>query len=339
MRSIKGFTVATVMAASLLTGAAETLPFDRVVTPTVRDRLDPSIPGCFQPTAAGNPESALFGSVRTAQVGRHTYAQFHEGIDIAPLQRTAGGVPLDEVRSVAGGVVGYINRQPGNSNYGSYVVVLHDDPMGQVYTLYAHLAGIAPGLTAGQAVSAGTVLGLMGNSPAGIIPMARAHVHFEVGMVANARFGKWFRTQKLKPDHGLFNGMNLYGINPLNFFRSRDAAGSVDFRRLLGSVPVAFELLVPVSAPWDYFRRYPSLWSGAPFAGSWVVVTCSEDGVVLGGRLPTVDELRRADPRRAIVLQADAAVLGRNGCRLVVCDNGRWRVGEKGLRWLEILGY
>jgi hypothetical protein len=255
------------------------------------------------------------------------------------LRRNARGVPLDEVRSVAGGVLGYINRQPGNSNYGTYVVVLHDDPMGQVYTLYAHLAGITPGLAAGQAVSAGTVLGLMGNSPAGIIPMARAHVHFEVGVVANSRFGNWFRAQKLKPDHGLFNGLNLYGVNPLDFFRSRNASGRVEFRRVLASVPVAFKLLVPVSGALDYFRRYPSLWTGAPFSGSWVVITCSEDGVVLGGRLPTPDELRRADTRRATVLMTDAAVLGRNGCRLVVCDKGRWRLGEKGSRWLEILGY
>jgi len=328
-----------IMAASLIGGAAEPLPFGRVVTPTARDRLDPAVPGTFQPTAAGNPESALFGSVRTSQIGRHLYPQFHEGIDIAPLQRNARGVPLDDVRSVAGGVVGYINRQPGNSNYGTYVVVLHDDPMGQVYTLYAHLGGLAPGLAAGQSVSAGTVLGLMGNSPAAIIPMARAHVHFEVGMVANSRFGQWFRIQKLKPDHGLFNGMNLYGINPLDFFRSRDAGGRVDFGRLLGSVPVAFELLVPVTGPLDYFRRYPSLWRGAPFSGAWLVITGSENGVVLGGRLPSPDELRRADTRRATVLTADATVLGRNGCRLVVCDNGRWRLGEKGVRWLEILGF
>lgn len=322
-----------------LPGGRVALPFSKVVTPTDRDRLDPSIPGTFQPTAAGSPESALFGSVRTSSSGGHLYPQFHEGIDIAALRRSEKGVPLDEVRAVAAGVVGYVNRQPGNSNYGNYVVLLHDDPMGEVYTLYAHLSVIAPEVAAGRQVGPGSVLGLLGHTPVGTIPMARAHVHFEVGVVANARFREWFSRQRLKPDHGLFNGLNLYGVNPLDFFRSRDEAGRIDFPHLLSSVPVAFRLVLPASHALDYFRRYPALWRGAPFTGGLMVLDCSEDGVVLSGRLPTPEEMQRSDSRRAAVLMADPTVLGRNGCRLVVNERGRWRLGEKGARWLEILTY
>jgi hypothetical protein len=32
-------------------------------------------------------------------------------------------------------------------------------------------------------------------------------------------------------------------------------------------------------------------------------------------------------------------VLGRNGCRLIVRQNGRWVLGSKGERWQEILRY
>ncbi len=320
-------------------GVTSGASFAPVVPPTARDRLDPAIPGTFQPTAAGNPESALFGSVRTAQIGKHLFAQFHEGIDIAALQRGARGLPMDDIRAVAAGRVGYINQQPGNSNYGNYVVLLHDDPLGQVYTLYAHLAAMSPDLRVGQAVDAGTVIGIMGHTPTATIPVARAHLHFEVGVVANSRFNEWFRAQRLKPDHGLFNGLNLIGINPLEFFRARTPEGAVDFRHLMSSVPVAFELLIPSARPLDYFRRYPLLWQGAPFTGGGMVLACSEDGVPLSGRVPSPDELRMAGGGKPVVIKADAAVLGRNGCRLVVCDNGRWRVGEKGIRWLEILTY
>ena len=37
------------------------------------------------------------------------YPRFHEGIDIKPVARTANGEPLDEVRSIADGVVVHTN--------------------------------------------------------------------------------------------------------------------------------------------------------------------------------------------------------------------------------------
>lgn len=314
-------------------------PFSRIVMPTDRGRLDPSLPGVFQPTAAGTVESALYGSVRTGQVGRHLYATFHEGIDIAPLQRSAKGVPLDVVRAVAGGVVGYANYMAGNSNYGKYVVLLHQDPCGTVYTLYAHLAAISPELRVGQPVEAGQRVGTMGHTSSSPIPLARAHLHFEVGLIANERFGIWYRARKLKPDHGLFNGQNLLALSPLLFFNNHEALATKGFRQILSQVPPAFTLLVPSSRNWDYFRRYPGLWQGPPFQGGWMVISCSENGTVLSGRNATPDEQSSAKPGKSSLIDVDDRVIGRNGCRLVVNDRGRWRLGEKGIRWLEILGY
>lgn len=317
---------------------AKAFPFAHVVTPTARERLDPAIPGTFQPTAAGNPESALFGSVRTVSIGSHLYPSFHEGIDIAPLQRNARGLPRDEVRAVAAGSVGYINRHPGNSNYGNYVVVVHDDPMGRVYTLYAHLAAIPAELHPGQSLEAGAILGIMGNTPSATIPLARSHLHFEVGVIGNGRFDEWFRAQRQKPDHGLYNGLNLFACNPLVFFRVMESGGD-SFQRLMVEVPPAFELMIAVAKPLDYFRRYPELWKGEPLAGAWMVITASENGALLAGRTATPEEVRMAGSRKPVVLKVDAAVLGRNGCRLVVNDGGHWRLGEKGAHWLEILEY
>ena len=316
-----------------------TPPFSHVVKPTDRKTLDPSIPGTFQPTASGNLESALFGSVRTVQIGKHMYPSFHEGIDIAPLYRNGRGVPLDEVHAVAEGTVGYINQKPGNSNYGNYVVLLHHDAMGSVYTLYAHLAAISPDLRVGQTVEPGMLLGTMGNTSSGGIPLNRAHLHFEVGVIANERFGDWFRAQKLKPDHGLFNGQNLYALNPLTFFSHLDTLSSAGFKGFVMGTPRAFTLLIPVARQLDYFRRYPGLWEGAAFPGGWMVIISSEDGAILSGRSATPDETQAVSSGRVAVLNVDAKVLGRNGCRLVVEDHGLWRLGEKGARWLEILEY
>lgn len=314
-------------------------PFSRIVMPTDRAKLDPSVPGVFQPTAAGTVESALYGSVRTGQTGKQLHASFHEGIDIAPLRRSPRGVPLDVVRAVAGGIVGYINQKAGNSNYGNYVVLLHHDPLGTVYTLYAHLAAISPELRVGQPVEPGQLVGTMGNTSSSAIPMARAHLHFEVGLVANERFGAWFRAQKLKPDHGLFNGQNLLALSPLHFFANQEDIASGGFRSMLSLVPPAFTLLVPAARNWDYFRRYPSLWQGAPFQGGWMVITCSENGTVLSGRSATPDEQSSVRAGKASLLGVDANAIGRNGCRLVVNAQGCWRLGEKGIRWLEILSY
>lgn len=314
-------------------------PFMHVVTPTARENLDPAIPGTFQPTAAGNLESALFGSVRTVKIGAHLFPSFHEGVDIAPLKRGARGMPLDEIHAVAAGTVGYINHVTGNSNYGKYIVLLHDDPIGRVYTLYAHLSVVAPELREGQTVAAGALLGIMGHTPMDIIPVSRAHLHFEVGVIGNARFAEWFRAQHLKPDHGLCNGLNLFGVNPLEFFRVMGTGTSEGFAPLIKSVPVAFQLMIPATRPLDYFRRYPSLWQGAPLMGPWMVLGSSEDGVILSGREATADEAQKSRARIPVVLSVDEKALGRNGCRLVVNDGGRWRLGEKGAHWLSIIQY
>jgi murein DD-endopeptidase MepM/ murein hydrolase activator NlpD len=314
--------------------------FKEVRFPTEQDILrDPAVPGVFQPTAAGSVQSPLFGSVRSATVGGRLMPSFHEGIDIAPRQRDRRGQPLDTVQAVADGRVGYINRAPGNSNYGNYVVLLHEDPLGEVYTLYAHLAEVAAGLQPGTRTPKGTVLGRLGHTPATIIPLARAHVHFEIGLVGNSHFDRWFRVQRLKPDHGNYNGWNLLGADPRAFFQAQRGNAAFEFRNYVRTMPVAFELLVSTPRPIEFFGRYPSLWQGSAFAGGWVVLACSENGLPVCGRNATTDEVRAAGTRRAVVLKADPAIIGRNGLRLVVLDGSAWRLGQSGKRWLEIMTY
>jgi hypothetical protein len=311
----------------------------RLGYPTDRQELNAGNPEAFMPTASGKPESALYGSVRTAKSGSGLISQFHEGIDIAPLARDAAHRPVDSVYAAAEGRVAYINRTPGNSSYGQFVVLLHSDPLGEVYTLYAHLAMTAPGLKEGNPVRRRALLGLMGNTPNANIPLARAHLHFEVGLVNNNRFDRWFRAQHLTPDHGLYNGQNLTGVNPLDVFAGCDSDGLFEFRDYLQHLSPAFELLLKTQKQLDYFTRYPTLWKGPPYEGRGMHLSVSEGGAILQGRNLEPDEKTRLDRKRAVVARVDEAVLGRNGRHLIVHRGSSWDIGSNGRQWLDILCY
>ncbi len=292
----------------------------------------------YQCTASGRVESGWYGSVRTESTGGLVLPSFHEGLDIAAMQRDRRGAPLDTVHAVADGRIAYVSRVAGNSNYGIYVVVLHEDPVGLIYTLYAHLAKVEPWVKAGQPVERGRQLGLMGNTASNGIPMQRAHLHFEAGMMLNARFQDWYRASRQIPDHGNFHGHNLAGIDPLGLYSNGTLEARFNMLAHLRSLPPAYQLLVRHNRAIDYFRRYPGLWQGSPAERSThMVIAFSEGGVPLWGRPATPEETARAGRATLSVLDVDEAVLGRNGQRLVVKRQGVWRLGAQGERWMQIL--
>ena len=289
----------------------------------------------YMPTASGRIESAHYGSTRTQGASGRFLPSFHEGIDIAPLQRDRRNRALDAVLAVADGRVGYANRVVGHSNYGLYVVLEHDTAMGTIYTLYAHLRSIADAVRPGALVQRGDVLGVMGNTPSSIIPVARSHLHFEVGMIQNRRFASWTAKEEIRNLHGVHHGWNLTGIQPLALYRNEAPVQPFSMLNYLASVPVAFELVVDTARPLDYFLRYPALWEGESEPRGGMVLAVCEGGVVLRGRPATQAEM--SGGAVPYVLHADADVLGRNGLRLVREQGGRWQLGTNGIRWLAIL--
>lgn len=315
-------------------------PFNTMVFPTGKP-WPPAAPAeeVFQPTASGRLESALYGSTRTRRLGDRLLPAFHEGVDIAAQSSDRRGRALDEIMAVADGTVGYINSISGKSNYGKYIVLMHADPLGEVYTLYAHLSDIADELRVGQPVSAGQTIGIMGNTPAANIPRVRSHLHFEIGVILNNRFRSWQRHRKLKPDHGRFHGWNLLGINPQAVFSTWSKnPGRFTLADYFTSItPPAFEVVLRADELPDYFRRYPLLWMGAPFQGSAMVVACSENGVPLSGHKAEPDELAALAGRADLVRNVDVEVLGRNGARLIIRKNGKWVLGKNGVKWREML--
>jgi len=305
--------------------------------PTERE-LDRYALSSFQPTLSGRPESALFGSVRLGCVGRRLMPSFHEGVDIAPLKRDAAGRPQDDVYAAADGMVVYLNRFEGNSNYGKYVVLAHGN--GKLYTLYAHLDKIDPHISRGVKAQEGELLGKMGSTSSIHMPPSQGHLHFEVCVMLNSNFDNWMKRRRTKNEHGAFNGWNLIGVDPLSVYEKQEEDfDCYDLESHLRGMRPAFEIILKTGRQIDFFRRYPGLWHGAPCAGGAMVLACSENGFALSGRAALQNEISAMGRKKYFIRGVDAAVLGRNGCRLIVRENGKWRLGNEGEKWLAMLTY
>ena len=217
-------------------------------------------------------EAGSFGFVRSAIRinGEMLLTKFHEGIDISPVSRDKAGNPLDLVSSIAAGHVVHISPIAGRSNYGKYVVVEHNWENSSVYSLYAHLAEIT--CKPGDPVNAGSVLGRMGFTGAGI-DRTRAHCHLELGMVMSTHYEDWHKKFSGGTNyHGIFNGMNITGGDAARFFIEHKANPDLQFSQFIASTPVYFKVTLPSRGTPDFVKRYPWISHGsAEGAVSWEI--------------------------------------------------------------------
>lgn len=269
-----------------------------------------------QATESGDPSSGLYGCVRNSGT------RFHEGVDIQPVARDRRGEATDTVIAAADGVILHIAARAGESGYGRYVVLEHTDLEPAIYTLYAHLAAIAQGLSRGDRITRGTALGTVGRSAGGYsIPRERAHLHFEIGLRLTDDFQAWYNRQGFgSPNlHSVANGLNLAGVDPLAFFRAVRAGEirqPVDFLR---KRPVAATAWVPSRRTPDFALRYPSLVDGPIPAGGPAGWEIDVDGcavpIVLRPRTSPPPDVRQAGRRH--ILFHDAAADRAFPCRQV----------------------
>lgn len=233
-------------------------PKVRVVWPTPNPAFAQGreLASYVQPTVSGLVTSGLFGSVRSG--GR----QFHEGLDLLPVERDRSGEALDGVFAALAGVVRHVSAREGASSYGRYVVLEHLEESPPVYTLYAHLADIAPAVAPGASLSAGARVGRMGRSAGGYtIPKERAHLHFEIGLRMTDAFQTWYARRGFGSANtqGLYNGMNLMGVDPMDLFE-RDRAGSLaHLDQIFRELPAGLTLRIAHPAEPNFIKRYPSL--------------------------------------------------------------------------------
>lgn len=247
-------------------------------------------PAAFlQDAGSGDPESGGFGGVRSSGT------QFHEGIDIKAVSRDRRGEPTDPIFAAMTGVVRHISSSPGNSSYGRYIVLEHPEASPAVYTLYAHLSRIAPGLRVGERVMRGQTIGVMGHSSGGYsIPKERSHLHFEIGVLVTQSFQAWYDRRGFgsKNEHGIWNGMNLMGLDPVHVFNEWRAGRLTTFDGYFSRLEPAVTVRMATRRMPDFVTRYPSLltkplplglvsgwelkfnWTGLPFA--WTPLTAAE---------------------------------------------------------------
>jgi peptidoglycan LD-endopeptidase LytH len=282
----------------------------------------------LQHAGSGDPESGGFGGVRSSG------AKFHEGIDIKPTARDRRGEPLDRVVAAMPGVVRHVSSSPGESSYGRYVVLEHPTMTPAVYSLYAHLARIAPGVRVGQSVNAGDALGTMGHSSGGyMIPLDRSHLHFEIGLVVTQQFQRWYDQRRFgsRNEQGIWNGMNLMGIDPVAFYAEWRAGRLSSAQDFFAKMETAARLRIATMRTPDFVVRYPSLltkplpfgpvagweirfnWTGLPFA--WTPLTAAELAGLKAGQ-PQLVEVNAALERRE------------RSKTLAVERRGNWEIGK-----------
>lgn len=209
-----------------------------------------------QPTVSGDPESGLYGCVRSGG------AQFHEGFDIRPTARDRHGEATDPVFAAMDGIVRHVSLSPGKSSYGRYIVIEHPEQSPAVYTLYAHLARAEPGIAPGVRVRRGQTIATMGRSAGGYaIPKDRAHLHFEIGLRLSDDFQSWYEWKKFgnPNEHGRYNGMNLVGIDPLDFLRQWRAGRVDNFQQYFDRQRGVVRVRVATTRVPDFIQRYPAL--------------------------------------------------------------------------------
>ncbi|MFZ0826647.1 MAG: M23 family metallopeptidase [Verrucomicrobiia bacterium] len=295
----------------------------------------------FAPTAPDKPwTTGSFGCVRSD--GR----QMHEGLDIRSLQHDRHGEPTDPVMATADGTVVYISTKPALSNYGRYIVIRHVIDGLEIYSLYAHLSEIQPGLAAGKPVKAGETIATMGrtSNTGEIITKDRAHVHFELNVFVNEGFSNWYRKYfpNQRNDHGIWNGQNLDGLDGREILLAEHnpAAKFSLLNFIRGQTELCRVLVRATNFP--YLKRYPLLVQPNPITQkegvAGYVVALNYNGVAFALKPRAASEIH--SPGRFQLLSVNEAEAKANPCRhLVVKRDGRWQLTDTGVRELELLTY
>ena len=292
----------------------------------------------FAPTAPDKPwTTGSFGCVRSDGW------QMHEGLDILHLQTDRRGEPADPVMAAADGTVMYFNSKAGLSNYGKYVVLRHVVEGLEIYSLYAHLSEIAPGLAAGQPVKAGAVIGTMGrtSNTSERISKDRAHVHFELNLFVNENFSGWYRRYfpNERNDHGIWNGMNLDGLDPREILLAEHNEKNFSLLQYVRSQTELCRVLVRATG-FPYLKRYAPLVLKNPVAERESVagyeIALNYNGVAFALMPRAASEIKGRTKFQ--LLSVNEPEYRAHPCRkLVVQRGGRWQLTSIGQRELELL--
>jgi peptidoglycan LD-endopeptidase LytH len=290
----------------------------------------------FAPTAPDKPwTSGSFGCVRSDGW------QMHEGLDILHLQTDRHGEPTDPVMATADGTVMYVSTRAALSNYGKYIVIRHIVEGLEIYSLYAHLSEVQPGMAAGKAVKAGEVIATMGRtSNATVITKDRAHVHYELNVFVNENFQSWYKKNYPgeRNDHGIWNGENLNGLDPREILLG-EREPNFSLLNFLRSQTELCRVLARATG-FPYLKRYAPLVLKNPRAEKEGVagyeIALNYNCVAFALMPRAASEIKGA--AKFQLLSVNEKEESANPCRrLVVQRGGHWQLTDRGQRELELL--
>lgn len=284
--------------------------------------------------------SGTFGCVRSGGW------QIHEGLDIRCQQRDRKGEPVDPVTATADGTVAYLSAKPSLSNYGNYILLRHSIDGVELYSLYAHLREIRPGLKIGQPIKAGETIATLGrttNTREGI-SKDRAHVHFELNLFFNDRFESWYKKTypKQRNDHGLWNGQNLVGLDPRLILLEQRAQGQkFSLSHFIKNQTELCRVNVrATSFPW--LKRYPQLVKPNPRAEKEGVAGYEIALNFIGlpyELIPRAASELKGKAKFHLLSVNEAEQKKNPGRKLVTQRGGRWELANNGINLLELLTY
>ena len=174
----------------------------------------------------------------------------------------------------------------------------------------------------------------MGHSSGGyMIPVDRSHLHFEIGLMVTRDFQAWYERKRFgsRNDHGAWNGMNLMGFNPLDFFNQWRAKRVNTVQDYFAQMEPAVRLRLATRRVPDFITRYPSLLTKPlPLGGvaGWEI-KCNWTGLPFAWTPLTAMEVMGLAPDAPLIVDANAAVEKREKSKsLAVPRRGTWAVGK-----------
>jgi murein DD-endopeptidase MepM/ murein hydrolase activator NlpD len=293
----------------------------------------------FAPTEPDKPwTSGGFGCVR--DYGH----RMHAGLDILHLQTNRRGEPTDPVMATADGTVVYFSIKPSLSNFGNYIVIRHMIDGMEVYSLYAHLSAVRPGLQVGEQVKAGEVIATMGRtSNAEVIGQWRAHVHFQINLLLNDNYAAWFKRYGTPGEinyHGEWNGHNLSALDPREILL-QERGGKFDLKTFVTSQTEFCRVLVRATN-FPFLKRYPMLVLPNPRAQQEGVagyeISLNFNGVPFA-LMPRAESEIKSRAKIQLTSVSEQLALANPCCDLVVKRGGHWQLGNDGMHEMELLTY
>jgi hypothetical protein len=173
----------------------------------------------------------------------------------------------------------------------------------------------------------------MGRTAGGYaIPVDRAHLHFEIGLRLSDEFDSWYKRNKYSDSnfHGNYNGINLLGIDPLDFYEQYKRREVDSIYTYIKALSTAYILRVSTQKFPAFLRHYPELmdrqipsdaiagwdirftWWGLPIG--WIALKADKVSAIKKGQVSVVsfdrESLETNNCRETILLTENGPIIG-----------------------------